>query len=85
MDIFTLLVLNVFGNFWVAIMAIIAIYYIILVMGGVSQYTANSFISLFLIAMTWGYGNLLIAVLVSVPFIFVHLIALPRLVNSAST
>jgi len=56
MDLYTLFIDNVFGSFWMAVVALVLINGLILVMGGVSGYSVGLFLGIFLLAMALGYG-----------------------------
>lgn len=81
-DLWTLLVVDMFQNFWLAVLALGAIMYIVLMIGKVSQYTALTFLSIFVLAMALGYGYSLISIFVTIGVLFLHLFAIPRLINS---
>ncbi|MGC9309797.1 MAG: hypothetical protein ACP5D2_03840 [Candidatus Nanoarchaeia archaeon] len=64
MDLWTLFVENIFGGFWIAVFALLFIFVIILVLGGVSGLSILMFTQTFLLAMAWGYGLSLMSVLI---------------------
>ena len=82
MDLWTLLVVNLFQSFWLAVLGLVALFWIILTIGKVSQVTIFNFISIFIMAMALGYGYEIISILVSIMILVIHLLAIPRLVNS---
>ena len=82
MDLWTLLVVNLFQSFWLAVIGLIALFYIILVIGKVSQVTTLNFLSIFLLAMAMGYGFSLMSILATILILVVHLLSIPRLLNS---
>jgi len=82
MDLWTLLVVNLFQSFWLAVLGLIALFYIILVIGKVSQVTTLNFLSIFLLAMAIGYGFSLMSILATILILVVHLLSIPRLLNS---
>jgi len=82
MDLWTLLVVNLFQSFWLAVLGLIALFYIILVIGKVSQVTTLNFLSIFLLAMAMGYGFSLMSILATILILVVHLLSIPRLLNS---
>jgi len=61
MSLWTLFVVEIFGSFWAAAFGLAIIMYIILVIGGTSQDTCLTFIYIFILIMTVGYGYVLIA------------------------
>lgn len=65
-NLWDLFVEYLFGSFWVAVMFIILIFFVILMLGGVSYYTVIIFIMYFLLAMAIGYGYPLITVAIAV-------------------
>ena len=81
-DLWTLLVVNLFQSFWLAVLGLTALFYIILVIGRVSQVTTINFLSIFILAMSIGYGFALISILLSMAILVLHLFAIPRLINS---
>ena len=81
-DLWTLLVVDLFQGFWLAVLGLIALFWIIFVIGRVSQVTIFNFVSLFILAMAIGYGHGLIMILTTVMILTIHLFAIPRLVNS---
>lgn len=62
MDLWTLLIENVFGGFWITMGALAMIFFIILIIGGVSLWTILVFMGTFLLSMTIGYGHPIITV-----------------------
>ena len=67
MNLWDLLVENIFGGFWIAVFGMAMIFFIILAMGSLSGYTILLFLAIFILAMAYGYGYPIIMVLV---FIF---------------
>jgi len=70
MDLWDLLITYTFGGFYSAILGMATIFLIILMMGGVSIYTALWFCGIFLFVMCLGNGSLLIVAAVSIIIIF---------------
>ena len=62
LDLWSLLVENIFGTFWVAVSSLAFLQFIILSIGGVSSYSSMMLVGIFLLAMALGYGNLIISV-----------------------
>jgi len=62
MDLWTLLVENLFGGFWISVVGLIVIMAIILMMGGVSFLTVIIFSTFFILSMTIGYGHPIITI-----------------------
>jgi hypothetical protein len=56
MNLWDLFVEQLFGSFWLAIGFIGLIFFIILMLGGISYFTVIIFMLYFLLAMTIGYG-----------------------------
>ena len=81
-DLWTLLVVDMFHGFWLAVLAICGLMYIIMVIGKVSQVTTLNFLSIFVLAMSLGYGYVLVTILITISLLAVHLLAIPRLINS---
>ena len=65
LNLWDLFVENLFGSFWIAIAFIGLIFFIILMLGGISYYTIIIFMMYYLLAMTIGYGYPLVAVAIS--------------------
>jgi len=81
-DLWTLLVVNLFGSFWMAVIGIAFVMYIIMVICKVSQVTTLNFLSIFILSMAIGYAYAFIAILITMLLLIVHLFAIPRLINS---
>jgi len=81
-DLWTLLVVNLFQGFWMAVIGISLLFYIIMVIGKVSQVTTLNFISIFVLSMALGYGFSLISILLTIIILTMHLYAIPRFVDS---
>ncbi len=81
-DLWTLLVVNLFGSFWMAVIGISVMMYIIMVIGKVSQVTTINFLSIFILSMAIGYAYAPIAIIITMLLLVVHLFAIPRLINS---
>ncbi len=62
MDLWTLLVENLFGGFWISVVGLLVIMAIILMMGGVSFLTVIIFSMFFILSMTIGYGHPIITI-----------------------
>jgi len=75
-------VVNLFQSFWLAVLGLVALFWIILVIGKVSQVTTLNFLSIFLLAMAMGYGFSLMSILATILILVVHLLSIPRLLNS---
>jgi len=71
MDFWSLFVENTFGGFYVSILALAAIFLVILMMGGVSIYTALWFCGIFLFVMCLGNGAWIIVLPISILIIFI--------------
>jgi len=65
MNLWDLFVEQLFGSFWIAIAFIALIFFVILMLGGISYYTIIIFMMYYLLAMTIGYGYPLVAVVIS--------------------
>ena len=61
LNLWDLFVEQLFGSFWLAIAFISLIFFVILMLGGISYYTVIIFMLYFLLAMTIGYGYPLIS------------------------
>lgn len=56
-----ILIVNIFGSFWIAVIFIVLVFFIILALGGVSIQTNLIFNAEFLLCMSLGYNNGLVA------------------------
>jgi hypothetical protein len=65
-DLWTLFVEYLFGNFWIAIFFIALLFFVILMLGGISYYTVIIFMMYYFLAMSIGYGNSLLTVPIAV-------------------
>ena len=81
-DLWTLLVINMFGSFWLAVLGIAFVMYIIMVIGKVSQVTSLNFLSIFILSMAIGYAYAFIAIIITMLLFIVHLFAIPRMISS---
>ena len=70
MDLYSLLVESTFGGLYSTVFSLAAIFLLILIMGGVSIYTAVWFCAIFLFTMFLGNGTWIIVVPISVFIIF---------------
>ena len=81
-SLWELLVVDVFGSFWMAVFGLAFGMWIIFVVGKVSQVTSLNFLSIFILAMCLGYGYPFITILIAILILIVHLFAIPRIINS---
>ena len=81
-DLWELIVVDMFGSFWLAVLGIVFAMWIIFVVGKVSQVTSLNFLSIFILSLTIGYGYSLISIAFTILLILVHLLAVPRMINS---
>ena len=63
MNLYDVFVVNVFGNFLVAVLALCLIFWWILVLGSISAFTSTMFCLMFILAMAIGYGQPIISIL----------------------
>lgn len=82
-DLWTLLVQGIFGGFWGCIFGLSMLFYIMFMIGRVSQVTALNFIMVFIFAMSIGYGYAGYSILIWIAFITIQWMAIPKLINSA--
>jgi len=80
-DLWQLLVVTVFGSFWLAVFGICFVMYLIMVICKVSQVTTLNFLSIFILSMAIGYSYAFIAIIITMLLLVVHLFAIPRLIN----
>ena len=66
MNLWDLFVEQLFGDFWIAIFFICLIFFIILMLGGISYFTVIIFMIYFLLAMTIGYGYPIIPAFIAI-------------------
>ena len=71
MDFWSLFVEYTFGGFYTAIVSLAGIFLVILMMGGVSIYTALWFCGIFLFVMCLGNGSWIIVMPVSILIIYI--------------
>ncbi|MFA5397758.1 MAG: hypothetical protein WC346_17245 [Methanogenium sp.] len=81
-DLWTLLVVDMFQSFWMAVLAVGVVMYVIFLIGRVSQVTAVNYLSIYLIAMSIGYGFSLVSIVITLMVLVVQLLAIPRMINS---
>ena len=60
MNLWDLFVENIFGSFWIAVLFIAMVYFILLMLAGISMYTILLFFYYYFVAMAIGYGEALI-------------------------
>jgi len=83
LDLWNLFVTFTFGNFWMAVFGIIILLFIIMaVLGRVSIYTVTWYCIMFLLAMTLGYGMVLINILVTTALIIAFYFSLKSYIES---
>jgi len=80
-DLWELLVVNMFNSFWLAVFGIVFIMWIIFIIGKVSQVTSLNFLSIFILAMAIGYSNAFIAILTTILILISQLFIIPKLLN----
>ena len=81
-DLWTLLVVNLFQSFWMAVIALCVLFWIMFMIGRVSQATNLNFLAIFLLAMAIGYGYEIVSILITISILTIHFLAIPRLINS---
>ena len=81
-SLWELLVVDLFQSFWLAVIGLVVLFWIIFVIGKVSQVTIFNFMSIFILAMAIGYGFALVTILLTVTILTIHFLAIPRLINS---
>ena len=81
-DLWTLIVVDMFGSFWLAVFGMVFAMWIIFIIGKVSQVTSMNFLSIFILSLCIGYGYSLISIVLTILIILIHLLAIPRLINS---
>lgn len=76
LDIWNLLVNNVFGNFWLATFGCIALFFVMLaLLGRCSIYTTGWYCLMFLLVMSLGYGMLSLTLAITVLIIVIVYLA----------
>ncbi len=81
-SLWELIVVDLFQGFWPAIIGLCALMWFIFVIGKVSQVTTFNFLSIFVLAMCIGYGYSLVSILLTILILIIHLLVIPRLINS---
>ena len=66
LNLWDLFVEYLFGSFWLAIAFISLIFFIILMLGGISYYTVIIFMLYFVLAMTIGYGYPIVSAFIAI-------------------
>jgi uncharacterized protein YybS (DUF2232 family) len=66
LNMWDLFVEYLFGSFWLAIAFLILMFFLILMLGGISYYTVIIFLLYFILAMTIGYGYPLFTVAIAI-------------------
>jgi hypothetical protein len=65
LDLWTLFVVNIFGNFWLAVIGLLLLIFIIMgVLGRISIYTTTWYMTMFVFSMALGYGYVLLNVII---------------------
>lgn len=82
MDLWTLLVVNLFQSFWLAVIGLVILFWIIFMIGRVSQVTTLNFLSIFILAMAIGYGYEIVSILITISILTIHFLAIPKIINS---
>ena len=81
-DLWTLLVVDLFQGFWLAVVGLVVLFWIIFVIGKVSQVTVFNFMSIFILAMAIGYGYEIVSILITITILTMHFLVIPKLINS---
>lgn len=63
MNLWDVFVEQVFGSFWMAVIALSLIILIILWMGNISAWTSMAYVTMFIFALAIGYGPALITII----------------------
>ena len=82
MDFWALFVEYTFGGFYAAILSLALIFLIILMMGGVSIYTAMWFCGIFLFVMCLGNGVWIIVLPISIGILFMFVKGMTAFVDA---
>ena len=69
-DLYGLLVENISGGFWISILLLVGIFFIILMLGGVSFWTSIQYNEIFVLAMAIGWGVGIITILMTTVIFF---------------
>ncbi len=62
MNLWDFFVETVFGSFWISVIGLAGIFFIILMLGGISAWTNLTYQMVFLLAMAIGYGQAIVTV-----------------------
>ena len=81
-SLWELVVVDMFGSFWLAVVGMCFAMWIIMIMGRVSQLTSFNFLSIFVLALCIGYGYSFISIILTLLILGVHLLAIPRIINN---
>jgi len=74
LDMWSIFVIQVFGNFWLAVVGLAGLFFLILLLGRVSMYSVLAFMLVFFtcIVMGYGYGLLTIVFALFIIYRFVN-------------
>ena len=64
LDFWNLFVIQVFGGFWPAVIGLMAMFFVIMMVGKVSMYSQLGFLCMFIVCMAMGYGITIVTFLV---------------------
>ena len=77
LDLWTLFVVYVFGNFWIAVLALTLVMYIIMgIFGRISIYSCTWYAAMFILVMALGYGYVTVNILISLGLLVAFYFAL---------
>lgn len=82
LDLWGLLVAGIFGSFWASIAGLTMLFYVMMMFSKVSQSTALNFSAIFIFSMSLGYGYTAISIIIWLGLLFLHLSAIPKMINS---
>ena len=62
MNLWDAFIENVFGSFWISILAFCIVFFIMLALGGISGWTNITYCGIFILAMVIGYGQAIVTI-----------------------
>lgn len=76
LDFWNVFVNLIFGGFWVAVLGLALLFFVIMMIGRVSIYSNMWFAGLFILAMSLGYGYMIISLIISLAILIAFILAM---------
>lgn len=84
MNLWDAFVENVFGSFWISIIALCLVFFIMLALGGISGWTNLTYCAIFILTMVIGYGQAIITIPLWVGLMSWSVFQILQYINSSS-